>query len=103
MGLISNLEPAHAFTVVDVLASGQWQGGRTNLQLLITIYRSKEARKDAVMAGTLSPDFIMDYLSTFHCVACTLVGTRLEEVTSPTYYPDLPRRRRDAHWTGPLQ
>ena len=78
-------------------------GVQTNLQLLLTIYRTKEARMDAVMAGTCPPDFIMDYLSTFRCVACTLVGTRLEEVTSPTYYPDLPRRRRDAHWTDILQ
>ena len=50
-----------------------------------------------VIAGTFPPDFIMEYLSTFLCVACTLVGSRLEEVTSPSYYPDLPRRRR-----GPL-
>ena len=63
------------------------------------MFRSEDARLDAIEAGIHPQDFIVEYFSTFSCVACTLLGNDLKELHSPANYPDVPRRKRSAHWT----
>ena len=61
--------------------------------------RSEDARLDAIEAGIYPQDFVEEYFSTFRCVACTLLGNDLKELKSEANYPDVPRRKRSAHWT----
>ena len=63
------------------------------------IFRSEDARLDAIESGIYPQDFIVEYFDTFRCVACTLLGNDLKELQSPANYPDVPRRKRSAHWT----
>ena len=63
------------------------------------MFRSEDARLDAIESGIYPQDFIVDYFDTFRCVACTLLGNNLKELQSPANYPDVPRRKRSAHWT----
>ena len=104
----------YTFTAVDT-PLGQWPGTPENLKYLATVYRyvvrvkkyqlinpisrSEDARLDAIEAGIYPQDFIVDYFSTFSCVACTLLGNDLKELQSAANYPDVPRRKRSAHWT----
>ena len=70
-----------------------------SVQLLL-LSRDAGSREEALASGIFPGDFLQDYLSTFQCVACTLVGSSLREASSAAFYPEVPRRRRAAHWTN---
>ena len=68
-------------------------------KITLKMFRSEDARLDAIEAGIYPQDFIVEYFDSFRCVACTLLGNNLKELQSPANYPDVPRRKRSAHWT----
>ena len=82
--------PFTPFSLVPGLF-GQWPGDENNLEMLITVYRDEQARMDAIQAGVFPSDFVDEYFSTFRCVACSLMGNRLNAYTRASYYPDVPR------------
>ena len=44
--------------------------------LIEVLFRSEEARMDALQAGIYPMDFVQRYFASFYCVACTLMGNR---------------------------